>query len=192
MVLSDRTIREELAKGRLVIEPFDDSCIQPASVDLHLDRKFLVFNNFKRPYIDVRVPSDDINDQVEIEDGVPFMLHPGSFVLAGILERVVLPDDLMGRLEGKSSLARLGLLIHSTAGFIDPGWDGRLTLELHNVFPIPLTLYYGMKIAHISFTRLTTCAENPYGSEKLGSKYQGQSGPVPSRAYLDYQLPLIS
>ena len=186
MVLSDRTIREELAKGRIVIEPLDLSCVQPASVDVHLDRKLLVFRNSRRPYIDVRQDMSDLNETVEIEDEHPFILHPGEFVLASTLEYISLPEDLVARLEGKSSLGRIGLLIHSTAGYVDPGWKGHLTLELSNVANLPVTLYYEMKIGQISFLRLTSPAENLYGSPGLGSKYQGQTEPTASRMYKDF------
>ncbi len=188
MVLSDRTIKEELARGRIIIEPLDPECIQPSSVDLHLDRQFRVFRNSRLPYIDVRRSTDDLTDLIEIEPERPFILHPGEFALGSTLERVALPDDLVARLEGKSSLGRLGLLIHSTAGFIDPGWDGHLTLELSNVANLPITLYYGMKIGQISFLRMTTPVERPYGSAGLGSKYQGQREPTPSRFYMDFEV----
>ena len=188
VVLSDRTIKEELARGRIVIEPLDPGCIQPSSVDLHLDRQFRVFRNSRLPYIDVRSSMDDLTDLIEIEPDRPFILHPGEFALGSTLERVALPDDTVARLEGKSSLGRLGLLIHSTAGFIDPGWDGHLTLELSNVANLPITLYYGMKIGQISFLRMTTPVERPYGSAGLGSKYQGQRGPTPSRFYMDFKV----
>lgn len=187
MVLSDRTIKEEIAAGRLVIQPLEMSYIQPASVDVRLDRRFLVFRNNRRPYIDVREDTSDLTEMVEIADDVPFMLHPNQFVLGSTLESVTLPDDLVGRLEGKSSLGRLGLLIHSTAGYVDPGWSGHLTLELSNVANLPITLYYGMKIGQISFLRLTAPAENVYGSKEAGSHYQGQSQPTASKYYLDYQ-----
>ncbi len=188
VVLSDRTIKEELARGRIVIEPLDPDCIQPSSVDLHLDRQFRVFRNSRLPYIDVRSSMDDLTDLIEIEPDRPFILHPGEFALGSTLERVALPDDTVARLEGKSSLGRLGLLIHSTAGFIDPGWDGHLTLELSNVANLPITLYYGMKIGQISFLRMTTPVERPYGSAGLGSKYQGQREPTPSRFYMDFKV----
>jgi len=187
VVLSDRTIKEEIAAGRLVIQPLEPSYIQPASVDVRLDRRFLVFRNNRRPYIDVREDTSDLTEMVEITDDVPFMLHPNQFVLGSTLESVTLPDDLVGRLEGKSSLGRLGLLIHSTAGYVDPGWSGHLTLELSNVANLPITLYYGMKIGQISFLRLTAPAENVYGSKEAGSRYQGQSQPTASKYYLDYQ-----
>ena len=186
MVLSDRTIKEELDKGRIVIEPLDPSCIQPASVDLHLGDQLLVFLNYTRPFIDVREHLGDLTESVWIADDKPFMLHPGQFVLATLLEYIEIPDDLLGRLDGKSSLGRIGLLIHSTAGFIDPGWRGRLTLELSNVANLPITLYKGMKIGQVSFMRLTTPSETPYGSPSLGSKYQDQDGPTPSKLYLEF------
>ena len=186
MVLSDHTIKEELAKGRIVIEPLGEDCIQPASVDIHLDRQLLLFRNSRRPFIDVREEQKDLTEMVEIEDDLPFMLHPGEFVLASTLEHIGLPDDLVARLEGKSSLGRIGLLIHSTAGYVDPGWKGHLTLELSNVANLPVTLYYGMKIGQISYLRLTTPADNLYGSEALGSKYQGQTAPTASRMYRDF------
>jgi dCTP deaminase len=186
MVLSDRTIKEELAKGRIVIDPLDPSDIQPASVDLHLDRKLLVFRNTRQPYIDVRKDLPDLTEIEEIPDDTPFILHPGEFVLASTLESVTLPDDVVARLEGKSSLGRIGLLIHSTAGYVDPGWSGHLTLELSNVANLPVTLYYRMKIGQISFLRLTTPADNLYGSPVLGSKYQGQVEPTASRFFKDF------
>ena len=187
MVLSDHTIKEEIAAGRLVIEPLDPTFIQPASVDIRLDRKFLVFRNNRRPFIDVRQDTSDLTELVEVTENNPFILHPNEFVLGSTLESVTLPNDLVGRLEGKSSLGRLGLLIHSTAGYVDPGWQGHLTLELSNVANLPITLYYGMKIGQISFLRLTAPADNPYGSQDAGSRYQGQTQPTPSRYYLDYR-----
>ena len=186
MVLSDRTIKEEIAKGRIVIEPLGEGCIQPASVDVHLDNHLLLFRNSRRPYIDVKEEMSDLTDMVEIEDDRPFMLHPGEFVLASTQEYIGMPDDLVARLEGKSSLGRIGLLIHSTAGYVDPGWKGHLTLELSNVANLPVTLYHGMKIGQISYLRLSTPAENLYGSEALGSKYQGQGAPTASRMHRDF------
>ena len=185
MILSDRTIREELAAGRIVIEPLDESCIQPASVDLHVDRYFRVFLNHTMRVIDVKEDQENLTQLVEMPEDEPFILHPGEFVLGSTLERVALPNDLVARLEGKSSLGRLGLLIHSTAGYVDPGWDGYLTLELSNVANLPITLYPGMKIGQISFFRLTTEAETPYGG--AGSKYQGQRGPTASRFFEDFR-----
>lgn len=188
MVLSDRTIREEIAAGRIVIEPFSPECIQPSSIDVHLDREFRLFRSTRYPYIDVRQNLEDLTDLLRLEDDRPFILHPGEFALGCTLEYVTLPDDIVARLEGKSSLGRLGLIIHSTAGYVDPGWQGQLTLELSNVANLPITLYYGMRIGQISFLRLTSPVENPYGSPKLGSKYQGQRGPSPSRYYREFPL----
>ncbi len=189
MVLSDHTIKEELEKGRIVIDPLDPEDIQPASVDLRLDRKILVFSNSRRPHIDVRMSMDDLTETVEIADEIPFILHPGEFVLGSTLEHIELPDDLVARLEGKSSLGRIGLVIHSTAGFVDPGWKGHLTLELSNLARLPITLYYGMKIGQISYLRLTTPADRLYGSEGLGSKYQGQTDPTASRFSQEFSGP---
>ena len=186
MVLSDHTIKEELANGRIVIEPLYDGCIQPASVDVHLDRRLLVFRNSRRPYIDIHEDTSDLTDPVEIDDLTPFILHPGEFVLASTLEYMEVPDDLVARLEGKSSLGRIGLLIHSTAGYVDPGWKGHLTLELSNVANLPVTLYYGMKIGQLSYLRLSTPADNLYGALALGSKYQGQTEPTASRIHRDF------
>jgi dCTP deaminase len=186
MVLSDRTIRDEIAKGRIVVRPLGDGCIQPASVDLHLDRNVLVFRNNRVPYVDVRSTNDRLTDMITMGNDDPFMLHPGEFVLGSTLEHVEVPDDLVGRLEGKSSLGRIGLLIHSTAGYVDPGWKGHLTLELSNVSGLPITLYHRMKIGQISFLKLTTPADHLYGSAELGSKYQGQTDPTPSRVHMDF------
>jgi dCTP deaminase len=186
MILSDHTIREEIAAGRIVIDPFVDACVQPSSVDLHLDSYFRVFRNHTMGMIDVKENLEELTELVECTDEQPFILHPGEFVLGSTSERVVLPTDLVGRLEGKSSLGRLGLLIHSTAGFVDAGWDGQLTLELSNVANLPITLYPGMKIGQISFMRMTTPADNPYGSGRLGSKYQHQRGPRPSRYWENF------
>jgi dCTP deaminase len=186
MILSDRTIREELHAGRIQIDPFDPACIQPSSVDLHVDSQFRVFANSRYPYIDVKSRMPDLTDLVEVAEGEPFILHPGEFVLGSTRERVRIPDDMVARLEGKSSLGRLGLLIHSTAGYVDPGWDGYLTLELSNVANLPITIYPGMKIGQISFFRLSTPAENPYGSKETGSKYQGQRGPTASRFFEEF------
>ena len=186
MILSDRSIAEEVAAGRIEIDPFDPQSIQPSSVDLHVDRTFRTFHNARYPFIDVKAPMPDLTELVTVEGDTPFILHPGEFVLGSTLERVRLPDDLVARLEGKSSLGRLGLLIHSTAGYVDPGWDGYLTLELSNVANLPITIYPGMKIGQISFFRLTTAAERPYGSSERGSKYQGQRGPTASRFYEEF------
>jgi len=186
MILSDVDIRKELAAGRIEIDPFDEACVQPSSVDLHVDAQFRVFANSRYPYIDVRREMPDLTELVEVEPEEPFILHPGEFVLGSTLERVRLPDDLVARLEGKSSLGRLGLLIHSTAGYVDPGWDGFLTLELSNVANLPITIYPAMKIGQISFFRLTTPAEMPYGSKATRSKYQGQRGPTASRFFEEF------
>ncbi len=187
MVLADRTIRKLLEQGRIEIDPYDESLLQPSSVDVRVDRLFRVFHNARYPYIDVRERQEDLTELVEIGDDAPFILHPGEFVLGSTLERVRLPDDLVARLEGKSSLGRLGLLIHSTAGFIDPGWDGHVTLELQNGANLPITIYYGMKIGQLSFVQLTEAAETPYGTGSLGSKYQGQRGPTPSRYWQNFR-----
>ena len=190
MILSDRTINEKMRSGDLIIDPLGENAVQPASVDVRLDAEILVFRNSWRTHIDVTQPADDVVERVYIEEGRPFLLHPGQFALGSTLERVAIPHDVVARIEGKSSLARYGLLIHSTAGFVDPGWDGKLTLEFSNVGILGITLRAGMKIGHISFTQLTTPAENPYGSRALRSKYQGQNGPAASRYYMDYQLPM--
>jgi len=187
MVLSDRTIREQIVAGRLVIDPFDDALVQPSSIDLRVSHEFRVFHTNRQPYIDPREPEADLTELVRVNDGEPFILHPGEFVLGSTLERVGIPDDLVARLEGKSSLGRLGLLIHSTAGYIDPGFDGHVTLELANVANLPITLYPGMKIGQMSFMDLDGPAEKPYGSGALGSKYQGQVGPTPSAYWRNFQ-----
>ena len=187
MILSDRTIGEELARGRIVIDPLGEGCIQPSSVDLHIDRYFRVFRNHTMGHIDVKQDLEDLTELVEVGEEAAFMLHPGEFVLGATREQVTLPDDLVARLEGKSSLGRLGLLIHSTAGFVDAGWDGHLTLELSNVANLPITLYPGMKIGQISFLQMTTPADQPYGTGALGSKYRGQRGPTPSRYFENFR-----
>jgi dCTP deaminase len=187
VVLSDKSIREQLDRGGIVIEPLGDGALQPSSVDLRVDRLFRVFRNDTTPYIDPKQPQEDLTELVEVPDGGSFILHPGEFVLGSTLERVALGDELVARLEGKSSLGRLGLLIHSTAGFVDAGWDGHLTLELSNVANLPIAIYPGMKIGQISFLRMTTAAERAYGSEATRSKYQGQRGPTPSRYYLNFE-----
>jgi dCTP deaminase len=189
MILSDRSIREALASGRVTIEPFEPACLQPASVDLRLDRLFRVFRNHTAGVIDVKLDQRDLTELVEVPEDAVFMLHPGEFVLGSTLERVALGDDVVGRVEGKSSLGRLGLLIHSTAGFVDPGFDGHITLELSNVASLPITLYPGMKIGQVSFLTMTTPADHPYGSSATGSKYQGQRGPTPSRYFENFRPP---
>jgi dCTP deaminase len=171
-----------------VIEPWEERFLQPASIDLRLGREFRVFRNYRLPFIDVKQEMATLTEVVFVEGDNPFILHPDEFVLAVTLERVEVPDDLVGRLDGKSSLGRLGLIVHSTAGFVDPGFKGRLTLELRNISNLPITLYYGMPVSQISFMKLTTPAERPYGSGE--SKYQGQEGPEQSRYYLNYrQMP---
>ena len=189
VILSDRTLREQLAAGRIVIDPLDESLIQPSSIDVRISNLFRVFRNHTRGIIDVKQDMVDLTELVEIPEGSaePFMLHPGEFVLGSTHERIAVPDDLVGRVEGKSSLGRLGLLIHSTAGFIDAGFDGHITLELANVASLPITLYPGMKIGQVSFMQMTSAAENPYGSGAKGSKYQGQRGPTPSRYFENFQ-----
>jgi len=186
VLLSDRDIRAEISSGRLGIDPFDPEMVQPSSVDVRLDSLFRVFDNTKYTHIDPALRQDELTSLVEPVPGEPFVLHPGEFVLGSTLEVCSLPDDLAGRLEGKSSLGRLGLLTHSTAGFIDPGFSGHITLELSNVANLPITLWPGMKIGQLCLLRLTSAAENPYGSSAVGSKYQGQRGPTPSRAYLNF------
>jgi dCTP deaminase len=186
VILSDRTIREELAAGRITIDPFDPAMVQPSSVDVRLDRYFRVFLNHTMPVIDVKKDLEELTRLVDIDDDRAFILHPGEFVLGSTFERVAVPDDMVARIEGKSSLGRLGLLIHSTAGFIDAGFDGHITLELSNVANLPITLYPGMKIGQISFLRMTTAADVPYGSGDLKSKYQGQRGPTPSRYWENF------
>ena len=185
-VLSDRTIKEELAAGRLVIEPLDENAIQPASVDLRLDRSFRIFRLSSRPFVDVRRPAEDLTELVTIESEAPFVVQPGAFCLGSTIETITLPDDIVARVDGKSSLGRLGLLVHATAGYVDPGWTGKLTLELSNQSQMPIALYYGMRIAQVSFIRMTTRVDRPYGSPQLGSKYQGQTGPTPSRIFEEF------
>jgi dCTP deaminase len=187
VVLSDRDIRAEIEAGRIVIDPFTPDAIQPSSVDLHLDRRFRVFRNSRYPYIDVRADQPELTELVEIGGDDPFILHPGEFVLGSTFERVALPNDLVARLEGKSSLGRLGLLIHSTAGYVDPGWEGNLTLELSNVANLPITLYDGMKIGQISFQRLSSPAQVGYGDARIGSKYRGQRDPTASLYHRDFE-----
>ena len=186
MVLSDRSILAGIDAGRIVIDPFEETMVQPSSVDVRVDRRFRVFHNARYPYIDVRQPMDDLTELVEVAGDGPFILHPGEFVLGQTLEQVTLPDDLVARLEGKSSLGRLGLLIHSTAGFVDSGFSGHLTLELSNVANLPITIYHGMPIGQISFMRMDGPVDRPYGSRTTGSKYQGQSEPTPSRFHLNF------
>lgn len=186
MVLSDRSIHEAVSDGRVGIEPFDAALVQPSSIDLRVGKYFRVFRNNRRPYIDVRENPEGLTELMEAGENDPFVLHPGEFVLGATFERVTVGNDLVARLEGKSSLGRLGLLIHSTAGFIDPGFTGHITLELSNVANLPITIYPEMKIGQISFLQMTTPADNPYGSGSLGSKYQGQVEPTESRYHLNF------
>ncbi len=183
MVLSDHTIKLEMAAGRIVVDPVDPDDIQPSSVDLHLGDDFQVFRNSRYPYIDPAREQPGLTEAVRASREEPFVLHPGEFALGTTVERIGLPADVVGRLEGKSSLGRLGLLIHSTAGYVDPGWEGRLTLELSNVANLPILLSPGMKIGQISFSRMTTEVDRPYGHPELGSRYQGQSVATPSRMH---------
>jgi len=185
MVLSDQTIKLEIARGRIVVDPVDADDIQPSSVDLHLGNDFQVFRNSRLPYIDPACEQPGLTERVSASTAEPFVLHPGEFVLGTTVERIGLPNDIVGRLEGKSSLGRLGLLIHSTAGYVDPGWNGMLTLELSNVANLPILLTPGMKIGQISFSQMTTPVDRPYGHPELGSKYQGQDSTTPSRMYLN-------
>jgi dCTP deaminase len=180
---------EALASGRIVIDPIAEDAVQPASVDIRLDRHFRVFRNHREAFIDIRQPVEDLTELESVEDDHAFVLHPGEFVLGSSLERVRLGVDIVARVEGKSSLGRLGLLVHATAGYVDPGWDGQLTMELSNVSTLPIKLYYGMKIGQLSFQNLTTPADRPYGHPSLKSRYQGQTGPTASRLYRDYSPP---
>ena len=191
MLLSDRDIMAEIKAERVVLEPFDAEMIQPSSIDVRLDRFFRVFENHRYPHIDPAADQPDLTRAVEPEGDEPFILHPGEFVLGSTYEVVTLPDDVAARLEGKSSLGRLGLLTHSTAGFIDPGFSGHVTLELSNVATLPIKLWPGMKIGQMCFFRLSSPAENPYGSEKYGSRYQGQRGPTPSRSFQSFHRTTI-
>ena len=188
MVLSDRTIRLEISAGRIVVDPLDGDDIQPSSVDLHLGDDFQVFRNSRYPYIDPAREQAGLMERVSASVEEPFVLHPGEFALGTTAEHIGLPDDIVGRLEGKSSLGRLGLLIHSTAGYVDPGWQGRLTLELSNVANLPIVLTPGMKIGQISFSQMTTPVDRPYGHPELGSKYQGQYDATPSKMHLNKRV----
>lgn len=186
VLLSDRDIRAEIASGRVGCEPFTESMIQPSSVDVRLDKFFRVFENHKYSVIDPSIEQAELTREVVAEGSEPFILHPGEFVLASTFEVITLPDDIAGRLEGKSSLGRLGLLTHSTAGFIDPGFSGHITLELSNVANLPVKLFPGMKIGQLCLIKLSSPAEHPYGSEKYGSRYQGQRGPTASRSFINF------
>ena len=186
-VLSDHDIREELEAGTLIVTPIGEDALQPASIDIRLDREFRVFRNHRESFIDPRRPVEELTEVETVEDDEAFVLHPGEFVLGSTLERVALPNNLVARVEGKSSLGRLGLLVHATAGYVDPGWDGHLTMELSNVANLPIKLYFAMKIGQLSFLQLRTPADRPYGSPGLHSKYQGQTGPTASRGWTDYE-----
>ena len=186
MLLSDRDIRAEIDGGRVRLQPYDESMVQPSSIDVRLDKFFLLFDNHKYPFIDPAEDQPDLTRMIEVERDEPFILHPGEFVLGSSFEVVTLPDDLAARLEGKSSLGRLGLLTHSTAGFVDPGFSGHVTLELSNVATLPIKLWPGMKVGQLCFFRLSSPAENPYGSAKYGSRYQGQRGPTASRSFQNF------
>ncbi len=183
MLLSDRDIRAEIDRHRVVLDPFDPAMIQPSSVDVRLDRYFRVFENHRYPHIDPAEDQPDLTRRVEPTGEDPFILHPGEFVLGSSYEIITLPDDVAARLEGKSSLGRLGLLTHSTAGFIDPGFSGHVTLELSNVATLPIKLWPGMKIGQLCFFQLSSPSDHPYGSAQYGSRYQGQRGPTPSRSF---------
>jgi dCTP deaminase len=187
VILSDRSLREAIAAGRLIVDPLDEGAVQPSSIDIRLDSRFRVFHNARYPYIDLKQPMEDLTELVEVKPDDAFILHPGEFVLGSSLETIGIPPDLAARLEGKSSLGRLGLLTHSTAGFLDPGFHGHVTLELSNVANLPITLYPGMRIGQIAVFQLTTPAEQPYGSKAIRSKYQGQRGPTPSRYWENFQ-----
>ena len=180
-VLSDGTIRALIDEGRIKIEPWDPGMVQPASVDVRLGSTFRVFHNHRAAAIDLREPPTNLTEEVVVEGGEPFVIHPGEFVLGRTLERVELPDDIVARIEGKSSIGRLGLIVHATAGFVDPGFKGTLTLEITNLTRVPIKLYAGLPIAQLSFMALDAPAEHPYGSEALGSHYQGQVAATESR-----------
>jgi dCTP deaminase len=186
VLLSDRDILAEIDAGRIRVEPYDEAMIQPSSIDFRLDRYFRVFENHRYPHIDPAADQPDLTREVEPAGDEPFILHPGEFVLGSTHEEVSLPDDIAARVEGKSSLGRLGLLTHATAGFVDPGFSGHVTLELANVATLPIKLYPGMKIGQLCFFRLSSPADHPYGSEKYGSRYQGQRGPTPSRSFANF------
>ena len=192
MLLSDRDIKNELGAGRIALEPFEPAMIQPSSIDVRLDRFFRLFDNHKYPFIDPAIDQPELTRFVEVDADQPFILHPGEFVLGSTFELVSLPDDVAARLEGKSSLGRLGLLTHSTAGFIDPGFSGHVTLELSNVATLPIKLWPGMKIGQMCFFRLSSAAERPYGSSEYSSRYQGQRGPTASRSFLNFHRTDVS
>ena len=186
MILSDRSIKEGIANGRIVMTPYDESLVQPASIDIRLDGRFRVFRNYRYSCIDPKALQEDLTELVEVGPDEPFIVHPGEFILGNTVERIKLGDDLVARLEGKSSLGRLGLIVHATAGYVDPGFEGNITLELSNVANLPIRLYPGMKVGQISFFAMSTPADRPYGHPDLGSKYKGQSAPTASRMHLNF------
>ncbi|GAB3610424.1 dCTP deaminase [Humibacter ginsengiterrae] len=192
MLLSDRDITAELDAGRIALEPYDPAMIQPSSIDVRLDRFFRLFDNHKYAFIDPSEDQPELTHLVEVDGDQPFILHPGEFALGSTFERVTLPDNVAARLEGKSSLGRLGLLTHSTAGFIDPGFTGHVTLELSNVATLPIKLWPGMKIGQMCFFQLSSPAEQPYGSAAYSSRYQGQRGPTASRSFLGFHRTDVS
>ena len=192
MILSDHSIKESVTAGRIVITPYDEQMVQPASVDIRLDGRFLVLRNYKYSFIDPKDPQPDLTELVTVGPEDPFIVHPGEFILGNTVERIGLGSDLVARLEGKSSLGRLGLIVHATAGYIDPGFEGHITLELSNVANLPIRLYPGMKIGQISFFAMSTPADRPYGHPELGSKYKGQEAPTASRMHLNFPSTEIS
>ncbi len=192
MLLSDRDIKSEISLGRIKLEPYDAAMVQPASVDIRLDRFFRTFENHKYQFIDPAQEQEDLTRAVEVAPNEPFILHPGEFVLGSTYEVVTLPDDIAARVEGKSSLGRLGLLTHATAGFVDPGFSGHVTLELSNVANLPVTLWPGMKIGQLCFIKMSSSSEHPYGSGVYGSRYQNQRGPTASRSFQNFHITEIS
>jgi dCTP deaminase len=188
VLLSDRDIKAEIDGGRVRLEPYDEAMVQPSSIDVRLDKYFRLFDNHRYPFIDPAEDQPELTRLIEVEHGEPLILHPGEFVLGSSFEVVTLPGDLAARLEGKSSLGRLGLLTHSTAGFVDPGFSGHVTLELSNAATLPIKLWPGMKVGQLCFFRLSSPAENPYGSAKYGSRYQGQRGPTASRSFQNFHV----
>jgi dCTP deaminase len=186
VLLSDRDIKAEIDGGRVRLQPYDEAMVQPSSIDVRLDKYFRLFDNHKYPFIDPAEEQPDLTRLIEVERDEPFILHPGEFVLGSSFEIVTLPDDLAARLEGKSSLGRLGLLTHSTAGFVDPGFSGHVTLELSNAATLPIKLWPGMRVGQLCFFRLSSPTEHPYGSAKYGSRYQGQRGPTASRSFQNF------
>jgi dCTP deaminase len=192
MLLSDRDIKAEVTAGRINLEPYDEAMVQPASVDIRLDRFFRTFENHRYQFIDPRQNQEDMTRSVEVSSDEAFVLHPGEFVLGSTFEVVTLPDDIAARVEGKSSLGRLGLLTHATAGFVDPGFSGHITLELSNVSNLPVTLWPGMKIGQLCFIKMSSPSEHPYGASVYGSRYQNQRGPTPSRSYQNFHITDVS